>query len=52
MKRIMPPTIEFQYVNSTDSEKRLQLAYGRIFEIARRNIIKRRKLIERRKIDM
>ena len=49
MKKIIPPTIEFKYVNAPDSEKRLQLAYGRIFEIARRNIIQRKQSQERRK---
>ena len=48
MKRIMPPVIEVHYVGAPDSEKRLQLAYSRIFEIARRNIIERKKSKERR----
>ena len=52
MKRIMPPEITITYANASDSDKRLQLAYNRIFEIARRNIIKRRQLNERRKIVM
>lgn len=52
MNKIMLPEININYVNASDSEKRLQLAYNRIFEIARRNIIKRRQLNEGRKIHM
>jgi hypothetical protein len=52
MKRIMPPEITITYISASDSEKRLQLAYNRIFDIARRNIIKRRQLNEGRKIHM
>lgn len=48
----MPPEITITYINAADSEKRLQLAYSRIFDIARRNIIKRRQLNEGRKIHM
>jgi len=49
MKRVMPPVIEFHYMNAQDSEKQLQMAYSRIFEIARRNIIERKQSKERRK---
>lgn len=49
MKRIMPPTIEVHYVNASDSAKRLQMAYNRIFEIARKNIIQKKQTKERRK---
>lgn len=52
MKRIMPPEININYLDAPDSEKRLQLAYSRIFEIARGNIIKRKQLKGRRKIHM
>lgn len=48
MKRIMPLVIEFHDVAASDSEKRLQLAYNRIFEIARRNIIQKKQSKERR----
>ena len=44
MNRIMPPIITFQYVNASDSPKRLQMAYNRIFEIARKNLIKRKQM--------
>jgi hypothetical protein len=40
----MPPEIKINYVNASDSEKRLQLAYSRIFDIARGNLIQRKKL--------
>ena len=52
MKRIIPPEITINYIDASDSEKRLQLAYNRIFELARRNIIKRRQLNEGRRIHM
>lgn len=48
MKRVIPPVIEFHYLNASDSEKRLQLAYSRIFDIARRNIIQKKQSKERR----
>lgn len=43
MKRVIPPTIEFHYVDAPDSAKRLQLAYNRILEIARRNLVKKKR---------
>lgn len=49
MNKIMPPEMSLNYVGATDSEKRLQMGYNRIFEIARRNIIQKKKSKERRK---
>lgn len=43
MKRVMPIEIYLKNIQSLSSTKRLQIAYNRILEIARRNIIKRRK---------
>lgn len=42
MKRVAPITFVFNYVNSSDSEERLMMAYTRIFNIARKNLIQKR----------
>lgn len=42
MNKVLVPKITF--VESTPDEKRIETAYGRIFEIARRNILTRRQL--------
>jgi hypothetical protein len=44
VKRIIPPTITFHYANASDSEKRLQMAYNRILEIARKNLTKTKQI--------
>jgi len=43
MRRVIPPTIKFIYLDKSESEKRLRMAYGRIFEIAKRNVLERRR---------
>lgn len=39
----MAVKIKFIYLDKLDSQKRLQMAYSRIFTIAQRNFIERRK---------
>lgn len=42
MRKIAPLKFEFVYIDAPDSKERLKRAYGRIFAIARQNIINRR----------
>ena len=42
MRRVVAPKIKFFYVDALDSQKRLQIAYSRIFTIAKQNILKRK----------
>lgn len=42
MKRIMPPEVKLHFIDTPDSERRLQIAYSRIFEIARKNLIEKK----------
>lgn len=42
MRKIAPLKFEFNFVDSSDSEARVNRTYKRIFEIARRNILQRR----------
>lgn len=39
----MPITFEFKYVDASDSEARRKMAFKRIYEIAKQNIINKRK---------
>ncbi len=43
MKRVMPIHVKFMYLNAPESEKRVQIAYNRIFELAKRNILERKR---------
>jgi len=42
MKKVLPITFQFKYIEVEGGEKRVQQAYNRIFEIARKNIIDKR----------
>lgn len=45
MKRVAPVKIKFVYVDAPDNQKRLEMAYNRIFEIARQNLLKKRQMV-------
>lgn len=42
MRKVKPIKIEWIYVNSPESEERIQRAYNRIFDIAWANILRKR----------
>lgn len=42
MKKLVQPTMRFVYLDKPDSKKHLKTVYNRIFEIAQRNIYKRK----------
>lgn len=42
MRRVIKPKINFAYLNRPESQKRLQMAYRRIFVIAKQNLLKRK----------
>lgn len=44
MKHIMPLRFRFIYVNSPDSQERIQRVCNRIFEIAKQNLIKKKQI--------
>ena len=50
MKRIVPPKISFVYLNEADSDRRLQMAYNRVFEIAARNLLSKRQIVQRKEV--
>ncbi|TSC84479.1 MAG: hypothetical protein G01um101416_1066 [Microgenomates group bacterium Gr01-1014_16] len=39
MKKISPIRFKFVYVNSPESQRRVTLAYGRMFELARKRLV-------------
>lgn len=43
MRRVIPPDIQFYYVNQSESKQRLETIYDRIFKIARENIANKSK---------
>jgi hypothetical protein len=45
MKRVMEPAISFKYLDSDESQERLQTAYLKLFKIARRNLIRRKRML-------
>lgn len=44
MRRVLPPEITLKYSGKPESERQLNLAYSRIFMIAKRNILARKNL--------
>lgn len=44
MRKVQPITFEFKYIDASDSEARRKMAFKRIYEIAKQNIIKRRRV--------
>ena len=44
MRKVIPPNIQFNYVDKPESAERLKLAYDRLFTMARQNIIQKKKL--------
>lgn len=44
MRRILPIRIKFVSVDDPDSNRRLQMAYNRIFMIAKQNILIKQKI--------
>lgn len=44
MRRAVPPKIKFVYLGLPESQKRLDLAYSRIFLIAKQNILERKRV--------
>ncbi len=42
-RKIKPLTIRYHFVNSPDSEERVQRAFNRIFDIAKENLLKKQK---------
>lgn len=52
MKKIMPLKINFVYVGSPDSERRLRQAYNRIFTIAKQSLLEKSKLKSKDNIDL
>ena len=43
MRWVIPPDIQFYYVDQPESKRRLETVYDRIFKIARENIANRSK---------
>jgi len=45
MKRVIEPTISFKYLDTDESQERLQTAYLKLFKVARRNLIRRKRML-------
>lgn len=43
MRKVMPITFKFKYIDASDSEERLRRVYNRIFIIAKHNILERKR---------
>ena len=41
----MEPTITFRYLDNQTSEAHLKTAYGRLFRLARRNLLRRKQML-------
>lgn len=50
-RKIKVPKIVFQYANDPDSEANLQRAYNRIFDLARKEIIRKRQEEQKNEVD-
>lgn len=45
MKCVVPVKVNFVYLDKPESSSRLQIAYNRIFEIAKQNILRKRNTV-------
>ena len=42
-RKVKPLTIKYTFVNSPDSEERVQRAFNKIFDIAKENLLKKQR---------
>lgn len=52
MKKIRFITLEFKYLDTTDSQKKLSLVYNRIFSLAAKRLIEKQKQTQKSTVDI